>query len=314
MSVRTRWAVAAFLAAAVATASNAFAQPKPGQGSIGMRIGVPYFLADHDTKDGQRPRLLFTANFGYRMSPGWRLMTDFGFGWIGYRDEAPTPYKVVTATDSVSVKQDLLTKIVPIDLTLIKVLRPGAKKWSPYIGIGGTMNRMEIVNQRRKIQDPATFQPWVKWAPGVHAIIGEEFFVPAKPTVSLDWSVRWTYLFSKDTKKFPSGFTDNDAFLAFNFGVNVHFWPGGKPIETVEEPKAEPVPESLAPPDTTPTPAPPDTTQSPAPPDTTQHAPAPGNGTVMLRDADSFGAFGVTLPASEDEGAACAIREKRTLR
>jgi hypothetical protein len=178
LSVRTRWAVAVFLAATAATVSNAYAQPKPGQGSLGARIGVPYFLSAFDTKDGQRPRLLFTANFGYRFSPSWRLMTDFGFGWIGYKDEAPLPYKVTNATDSVQVKQDLLTKIVPIDATLIHMFDEHATKWSPYIGAGFSINRMEIVNERRKIQDPATFKPWVNWAPGLHAIIGEESSSP----------------------------------------------------------------------------------------------------------------------------------------
>lgn len=322
--------------ATAASVSNAFAQPKPGQGSLGARIGVPYFLADKDTKDGQRPRLLFLANFGYRFSPGWRLMTDFGFGWIGYRDEAPTPYKVVSRTDSVMVKQDLLTKIVPIDATIIKVLSPDAKKWSPYVGFGASMVRMEIVNQRRKIQDPATFANWVKWAPGVHAIVGQEFFMPSKPTVSLDFSVRWTYLFSKDTKRFPSGFTGNDSYLSGNFGVNVHFWPGNKPIVTEQEPAPEPVPETLAPEAPAPTdslpppaPTPPDTTSAPAPapapPDTTQRAPAVGAAqSVLVRapvappeapeDEDTFGAFGVTVPRTEVDAEACAIKEKRNIR
>jgi hypothetical protein len=339
LSVRTRWAVAVILAATAASVSNAFAQPKPGQGSLGARIGVPYFTGDSDTKAGQRPRLLFLADFGYRFSPGWRLNTDFGFGWIGYKDEAPTPYKVVTSTDSVMVKQDLLTKFVPIDVTLIKTLNPDAKKWSPYFGVGATMARLEIVNQRRKIQDPATFANWVKWAPGVHAMIGQEFFIPAKPTVALDFSVRWTYLFSKDTKKFPSGFTGNDSYLTGNFGVNVYFWPGGKPIEAVEEPAPEPVPETLAPPVTpepapTPTPAPPDTSVAPpdtslAPPDTTRRAPVPEarvQSVLVRADAApppgepepeaTFGAFGVTIPKTEDEAEACEIKveEKRNLR
>jgi hypothetical protein len=322
LSVRTRWAVAVFLAATAATVSNAYAQPKPGQGSLGARIGVPYFLSDFDTKDGQRPRLLFTANFGYRFSPSWRLMTDFGFGWIGYKDEAPLPYKVTNATDSVQVKQDLLTKIVPIDATLIHMFDKDATKWSPYIGAGFSINRMEIVNERRKIQDPATFKPWVNWAPGLHAIIGEEFFIPAKPTVSLDFSIRYTYLFSDNPEDFPSGFTGNDSYLDASFGVNVHFWPGGKPVEVVE-PAPETAPEPLAPAapsDSTQSPAPPDTTQhTPVPPDTTQHAPVPpSSGSILLNapaaDDPGFGAFGVPVPRTEDEGAACAIREKRTLR
>jgi hypothetical protein len=294
------------LVATAASVSNAYAQPKPGQGSIGARLGVPYFLADKDTKDGQRPRLLIQGNFGYRFSPGWRLMTDFGFGWVGYRAETLAPYKVVNRTDSVSVKQDMLTKIVPINATLIKVLNPDAKKWSPYVGVGVTMNRMEIVNQRRKIQDPATFQPWIKWAPGINAMLGAEYFMPAKPTVSLDWSLRYTHLFSKDTKKFPSGFTGNDAFLNASFGVNVHFWPGGKPIE-VAEPAPEAAPETLAP-------APADTSSTPvpAPPDTTQHAPQ--SQLRLAPDDGSFGAFGVTLPTGAHEADACVIEEKRNLR
>ena len=63
MSLRTRWAVAVFLAATAAAAPNAYAQPQPGQGSLGMRIGVPYFLGDSDTKLGQKPRMLISANF-----------------------------------------------------------------------------------------------------------------------------------------------------------------------------------------------------------------------------------------------------------
>jgi len=341
LSIRARWAIAVLLAATAATVSNAYAQPKPGQGSLGARIGVPYFLSDFDTKDGQKPRLLASANFGYRFSPNWRLMTDFGFGWVVYKDDAPLPYKVTNSTDSIQVKQDLMTKIVPVDATLIHVFDGDAKKWSPYIGAGLSITRMEIDNQRRKIQDPATFKPWINWAPGVHAMIGEELFLQSNENVSLDFSIRYTYLFSENTEDFPSGFTGKDSYLNASFGVNVHFWPGGKkPVEAVA-PVPETAPETLtpapvpvpapsdttqspAPPDTTQkTPAPPDTTRSPAPPDTTQKSPAPpgSSGSVLMNapqeaeaDPYGFGAFGVPVPRSEDEGAACAIREKRTLR
>ena len=323
MSLKSRWAVAVFLAATAASMTNAYAQPQPGQGSLGMRIGVPYFTGDADTKLGQKPRMLISANFGYRFSPGWRLMTDFGFGWVVYKDDELAPYKVVNETDSVATRQDLMTKIVPIDATLIRNFNPDAKKWSPYAGVGFTINRMEIDNQRRKIQDPATFKPWVDWAPGIHAILGQELFIPAKPTVGLDFSIKYTYLMSKNEEDFPSGFTDNDSFLAFNFGVNVHFWPGGKPVEVAPAPVPEAAPESLTP---APTPAAPsDTTgstpPSPAPQDTTQHAPSPQQAPpvdTILRtppaDETSFGAFGVTLPRSENEGDACIVREKRAPR
>ena len=313
LSLKSRWAVAAFLVATAASMTNAYAQPQPGQGSLGMRIGVPYFLGDADTKLGQKPRMLISANFGYRFSPAWRLMTDFGFGWVVYKADELAPYKVVNETDSVATRQDLMTKIVPIDATLIRNFNPDAKKWSPYAGVGFTINRMEIDNQRRKIQDPATFKPWVDWAPGIHGIIGQELFIPAKPTVALDFSIKYTYLFSKNTEDFPSGFSDNDSFLAFNFGVNVHFWPGGKPVEVAPAPTPEPAPEPVAP-----APAPSDTTgsapPSPAPPDTTQHAPSSDSILRLPADDASFGAFGVTWPRTENEADACIIREKRAPR
>ena len=74
-----------------------------------------------------------------------------------------------------------------------------------------------------------------------------------------------------------------------------------------------------APSDSTQSPAPPDTTQkSPAPPDTSQKSPSPPdtsqNAPAAETDEYGFGAFGVPVPRNEDEGAACAIREKRTLR
>ena len=54
------------------------------------------------------------------------------------------------------------------------------------------------------------------------------------------------------------------------------------------------------------------------PPDTTQHAPVQNsilqNAPPAETDEYGFGAFGVPVPRSEDDGAACAIREKRTLR
>ena len=73
MSLRTRWAVAVFLAATVAAAvPNAYAQPKPGQGSLGMRIGVPYFTGDADTKLGQFKQDLRTNEVYYHLANGIR--------------------------------------------------------------------------------------------------------------------------------------------------------------------------------------------------------------------------------------------------
>ena len=92
MSLRTRWAVAVAFAATAASVSNAIAQPKAGQGSLGGNVGVPYFTGDSDTKNGQKPRLIFNANFQYKFDTRWRLGTGFGYGWVGYADGAASPY------------------------------------------------------------------------------------------------------------------------------------------------------------------------------------------------------------------------------
>ena len=320
MSLRTRWAVAVLIAATAASvSSNAFAQPKPGQGSLGITGGVPLFTGDPDTRYGQRPRLIFNANFQYKIDSRWRFATGFGYGWTGYRSDAPSPYPMrdPDTGDSVRTMQDVLTKIQPITATMIRSFKPDADKWSPYAGGGVNITRMEIVEKRQRIKDPATFDEWVNWSFGLNALAGTELWMGQSKTVSLDWSVRWTYLFSKDTARFPSGFTGNDSYFDFNFGVNTYFWPGGKPIETAKEP----VPEPASTPAATPTPEAPTT---PAVPDSTPKTPpvpqAPGaQGSLLYHaadDADStFGAFGVTLPRTEEDGAACAItREKRTTR
>jgi hypothetical protein len=306
------------IAATAASVSNAFAQPKPGQGSLGINAGVPFYTGDSQTRYGQRPRLIFNANFQYKMSPSWRFATGFGYGWTAYRSDAPSPYPLrdPDTGDSVRTMQDVLTKIQPITATMIRSFKPTADKWSPYAGGGINITRMEIVEKRQRIKDPATFDEWINWSFGAHALAGTELWMGQNKTVSLDWSVRWTYLFSKDTERFPSGFTGNDSYFNFNFGVNAYFWPGGKPIETAKEPVPEPAPV------TTPAaPAAPEAPATPAPSDTThksQEMPSPQS-SVLYRGADegdsTFGAFGVTLPRTEDDGAACAItREKRTTR
>jgi len=315
LSPRIRWAVAVLAAMAVFV-SDASAQVKSGMGSLGANVGVPIFLSDSDTKTGQVPRLLAQADFQYVFSPHWRLAAQFGYGWIGYKDGIPSPYPLIDPDTGglVYTMQDVLTKFQPLALSMLYAPKGQTGKWGPYIGGGGSITRMEIVEKRKRIQDPATFDEWVNWGFGVQVLAGAEYFIPSKRTVSLDFSARYNYLFTKNTENFPSGFTDNDSYVNINFGVNVYFWPiGHAPVEiapdAVPEPTGAAPSETPAPPDTTP--APPDTTQkapapAPAPPDTTQKSQAPSahSQSILVRPAPSvnshaetgFGAFGVTTP------------------
>ena len=276
MNVNTRGALAA-LAAMVVLAPPVSAQGTIGKGAIGGILGVPFFLADEDTKNGQSPRVLGQAQFQYVFNRNTRLALSGGYGWIGYKSGTPSPYPLYHPglNDSVDVMDDALTKFQPLSATLLRSFKAQGKGWVPYVGAGVNLTRIEIVNDRRKIKDPATFDSYVNWAPGVQAQAGLEYFVGDKGNVAFDWHGRFAKLFSKDAEQFPSGFTGPHTYFTVNFGVNVYFWPiGQKPVETAPQPVEE-APAPLAPaepaPEPTPTPAPVDTLTpppSPAPQDT----------------------------------------------
>lgn len=281
MNVKIRGAVLAFVAMAV-IAPNAPAQGTAGKGAIGGIVGIPFFLGDADTKNGQSPRILAQGQFQYAFTHQTRVALSAGYGWIGYKAGTPAPYKMFHPglNDSVQVMDDVLTKFQPISASLLRSFRPQGKGFVPYVGAGVNLTRIEIVNDRRKIKDPETFDSYVNWSPGVQAQGGFEYFV-GSGNVSFDGHGRFAKQFSKDADSFPSGFTGPHTYVTVNFGVNVYFWPiGHRPLETVPQPAAEtdgaplaPAPaviDTLTPP--TPSPTPPDTLTpppSPAPPDTT---------------------------------------------
>src|SRR5262245_15026168 len=264
-----------------------------GKGSIGGFIGVPFFLADEDTKNGQAPRILGQFIFQYCFTPKTRLAVGAGYGWIGYKDDTPSPYGLIDPDtgDSVHVMNAAHTKFQPITATLLRSFGNQGQGWVPYAGAGVNLTRIEIVNKRNKIKDPATFDSYVNWSPGVQGQIGIERFT-TKGNVSFDWNARFQHQFSEDKEQFPSGFTGPHTLFTINFGVHTFFWPiGHKPIETAPAPE-----DGLAPaPSSTPAPAEPAPAPAPVPPpppptptpDTTQvdttRAPGSSQHSVLVR-------------------------------
>lgn len=312
MNVNIRGAVAAFVAM-VAMAPHVAAQGTAGKGAISGIVGVPIFLGDEDTKNGQSPRILAQGQFLYCFTNQTRLALSAGYGWIGYKSGTPAPYPLYHPglNDSVLVMDDALTKFQPISATLLRSFNAQGKGFVPYVGAGINLTRIEIVNDRRMIKDPVTFDSYVNWAPGVQAQGGFEYFVGDNGSVSFDGHGRFAKLFSKDEAQFPSGFTGPHSYVTINFGVNVYFWPvGRKPLETAPQPVPEPAPDALAPvapavidtltpppvpePVPTPAPAPPDTTVTP---DTTR---APGSQSSILHR----GTTAVSEPAAKATPAA----------
>ena len=338
MNLKNCGAVAAF-AAVVAIAPSVSAQGTAGKGAVGGIIGVPFFLADEDTKNGQSPRILAQGQFQYAITSKTRLALSAGYGWIGYKSGTPSPYKLWDpgTGDSVQVMDDVLTKFQPISATFLRSFRAQGKGFVPYAGLGVNLTRIEIVNKRQKIKDPATFDPYVNWAPGVHAQGGFEYFLSSNQNVSFDGHGRFAKLFSKDEAQFPSGFTGPHAYFTLNFGVNVYFWPiGRKPIEVAPQPEPETVPapiapETSAPPDTVapapapvppPPPPPPPTPETPdttVTPDTTR---APGSQSSILQRTSAVSApapsaktkvaatpsAAAAKPADDDTTAVCPVR------
>ena len=295
MNLKSCGAVAVF-AAMVACASTVSAQGTVGKGSLGGSLGLPFFLADQDTKEGQSPRLLGLANFQYCFSDQVRLATSFGFGWVGYKEGTLAPYPLYgpSTPDGTTVRDLLLTKFVPVSLTMIRSFKPQGEGWVPYAGAGVNLTRLEIVNDQDKIKDPVTFDSYVNWAPGVQARAGTEYFLGSNNNVAFDWNAHWSYLFSKNEEQFPSGFTGPHSYFSVNFGVNVYFWPiGYKSVETAKDPEAQApavAPEATEPglpPPPAPDPAPPTPPETPSAPDTTKAPPVPQTKSVAVVKAPS---------------------------
>jgi hypothetical protein len=294
-----------------ACASTAAAQAPVGKGSLGGTIGAPFVTADSVTAAGQSPRLNLQGTFQYVMTPRTRIAASFGYGWVAYKEGTLAPYKVVgpTTPDSTEFRDLMLTKFIPIELTLIHAFKDQGKGWVPYLGLGASLTEIQIVNDLDKIKDPVTYETYVNWAPGVHARAGTEYFLPSNKNVAFDWNAHWSYLFSKDEERFPSGFTGPHSYLTINFGVNVYFWPiGYKPIEVQQAPAAEapaaaPSEPGLPPP---PAPTPPET---PSAPDTTKAPPAPQShssaaGTRVEAATPATPVPAATVLAAEDSSAA----------
>ena len=89
---------------------------------------------------------------------------------------------------------------------------------------------MEILNDRRVVNDPVTFERFTTWDPGFSLEVGGEYFLPANRNVSFEFMTSYNYILSADEDRFPSGYNGNHSWLDLDFGVNVYFnLPGSEP-------------------------------------------------------------------------------------
>ena len=236
---------------------SVFAQSEPGQGSLGGSIGLPRFLTDNDMSEGQKPRVMFRFHFGYVFSEKLRLSLRGGFGWVGYA-AVPAPFPLQGGSGSIDVtKVDQLTTLAPFTLALDYTIRT-SEGWLFYGGIGPGLYRWNILNDRRTVHDPVTFERFIAFAPGIEIEVGAEHFLPANRNVGLEFFSTYNYMLSADEDRFPSGYNGNHSWIDLNFGVNVYFNLGGSDSEVVpvfsedDEAASEPGAETPAEPTETP--------------------------------------------------------------
>ena len=209
-----------------------FAQSYAGQGSLGGSLGIPRFLTDSDMSQGQRPRGIGKFHFGYVFSEKLRLSLRGGFGWVGY-NSVPAPFPLQGGSGSIDfTKVDQLTTLAPFTLALDYTIR-SSEGWLFYGGLGPGLYRWNILNDRRTVHDPASFERFLAFAPGIEIEVGAEHFVPANRNVGLEFFTTYNYMFSADEERWPSGYNGNHSWFDLNFGVNVYFDLGGSDPEVI---------------------------------------------------------------------------------
>jgi hypothetical protein len=230
----TRLLALAILALGVAVVPySAEAQYSPESGSLGGTIGVPFFITDSDMKTGQSPRIMLKYHFGYVMTEKWRFSTRGGYGWVGY-DIVPAPFPLEQCCDNPPdlTKGDQLTSIMPFTAT-VDYTHTLSDSWMLFAGLGPGLYKLNVMNDRKTVSDPVTFERYKWWSPGVSVEGGAEFFFPTNRNVSLEFMSTYNYILSADEEKLPSGYNGNHSYIDFNFGVNVYFGLGSPKVEGV---------------------------------------------------------------------------------
>jgi hypothetical protein len=202
------------------------------KGSIGGSIGVPFFITDPNMSSGQEPRIILKYHFGYVITDKWRLSTRGGFGWVGYDQTlAPFPLPECCGTFDLT-KVDQLSTVNPFTFTM-NYTHILSDSWMLFAGAGPGIYRINILNDRKTIWDPVTFERFTWWSPGISLEGGGEFFFPANRNVSLEFMSTYNWIFSSDYDRYPSGYNGDHSYIDFDFGVNVYFGLGSPKVEGV---------------------------------------------------------------------------------
>lgn len=226
---RLVWTPALLAAGLAILPATAAAEYAPGKGSLGGSLGMPFLYSRQELARGQRPRIIGKLHFQYVFTPSMRLSLRGGFGWLGYNGTEPTPYPFPSDNGGFdTTRVDQLTTIIPASAALVYTDDIGSSRWKWFAGGGLGVYRMNIMNDRKTVYDPVTYDRLKFTSLGATGEVGVEYFLPANKNVSFEWLGTGHFLFATYAGKYPSGYKGRHGFVDFSFGVNVYFNPGSE--------------------------------------------------------------------------------------
>jgi hypothetical protein len=191
-----------------------------GRGAVGTQVGGSFIFAEKDYSDGAEPRFSFAGHFRYIAGPHWQWQVSPYFTWAAYKVGTAAPFRDPNFPAE-TVKDFHLTQVVGGSAQLQRAGGKGRTRW--HIGAGPAVYRVVVQNHRKVLKDPVTKRLHQGTYLGATAELGQERFLKALPSTSLEWTLAYQTVFAKDDEHFPSGYSGSVTAAEFRVGAHYYF-------------------------------------------------------------------------------------------
>jgi hypothetical protein len=192
----------------------------PGRAGIGGLLGGSWFYAAGDYAEGALPRFDFAASLRYQINPRLRFQFSPGFTWSGYSKHADPPF-INPAFPTETTKENYIVQLVPMSAQ-IQFTRRG-RTWFQHLGIGPGLYRVLIQQNRKDLEDPATFRVHRGLYLGGTVEYGAERYFKGMANTSVELNVANHWVNAQRDDQFPSGWNDWLGAVAIRVGANYYF-------------------------------------------------------------------------------------------